>query len=358
MLRLLARLAVFAALAAALLEVFFRTALPASESPIPWQEPTLGLLLYDPATPTGVFTSGRLAEQRATWHINAQGWNAGLDYPPVAPGDAPLIAVLGDSQIEGLYVDWPDNIAARLTALSGGRVQGRAYGGSGYPLASFALVGRYLAQTGQTPAVIAVTINRGDFYYSIRGYGRPRPTMPTWSYDAATGAFTHHAPGPYRVRTVRRLLRASALVRYLFFNAGINPLAGDTVELGMVQRDRWPEAEPAFQPVMAAAAGHLLDELRAALPAARVVFVVEADRRAIHEDHAPAPLEAVPVLRQVCQARGCGVLDLTPAMQAAFRADGQPLNFPHNAHWNAHGHDVAARALYQWLVAEGLAPPT
>ena len=355
--RLLVRAALFGLLALGVLELLLRFVLPARESPIPWQEPDQSLLLYDPSVPDGLFTSGRLAEQRSPWHINTLGWNAGIEYRPAAERDRPVVAVVGDSQIEGFYVAWPEHIASRLSALSDGRIEGQSYGGSAFQIATFARIARYLGQHHLDPEVLVFAINRGDFWYTLRGYGRPRAQLATWAFDPAAGTFTETPPAPYRTTTMRRLMRTSALVRYLVFNAGLNPLAGgDGPELGMAELKAFPEAEADFQPLIGPTTEHLLDEVAAALPHTFVLFAVEADRRAIHRGEVPAPIELSAPIAEVCRRRGCGHLDLTDAMVAAFRADGQLLNFPHNAHWNAHAHDVVARAIYAWLVEHDRLP--
>jgi hypothetical protein len=54
---------------------------------------------------------------------------------------------------------------------------------------------------------------------------------------------------------------------------------------------------------------------------------------------------------------GTPLLDLTPQLRAAARARGAPpLYFARDQHWTAAGHELAARALAEWLRASGLIP--
>lgn len=356
MLRLLARAGAFAVLCLGLLEVFFRFVLPAREVPYPWQEPEFGLMLYEQRVTDGLFTSGRLAEQRSPWHINRTGWNAGIEYLPASERGRPAVAVIGDSQGEGFYVSWDEHIAGRLTTLSGGQIEGHSYGGSAYQLPTYVRVARYLAKHRIDPEVLVFLLNRGDFWSSVRELGRARAQLATWSIDAA-GVFTEHPPAPYRSTVFRRFMRESAFVRYLVFNANLNPVADGPVEIGMVQRSRYPEAEEHVQKRIVPITEHFLDEVARALPRARVLFVVDADRREIHQGKVPARLEFSALVEGVCQRRGCGFIDMTDRMVADWAAHQAPFHFAHNAHWNARGHAIHAEAIHAWLVAEGWVKP-
>lgn len=346
--RILLRAGVFVALSLLLMEAFFRWVIPARESPLPLQEPTEQLMCYDPVVPTGIFTSGRLAQQRARWQINPQCWNAGVPYRSAAERDGqPLIAFVGDSQWEGLYVSWADHIAAQTQAALG--VAGYAFSGSGYRVSNYARVARYLAEHGYQPQTVVYYINRGDFWAGVVDLGgRGRAHQIAWQPKRNT--FEERDGAPYRTTRLRRLLRKSAFVRYAVFNARVNPLRGTAkAELAMASRTTYPEDDPAAAPMIEKATDWLLDQTEAALPGARVIFVVDADRRAIERGERPAPrLGASAIIERICARRACTHLDLTPAFTAAYQANGR-LNFAHNYHWNAHGHAAAARALVELL---------
>ena len=58
---------------------------------------------------------------------------------------------------------------------------------------------------------------------------------------------------------------------------------------------------------------------------------------------------------------GKGGLNLThseprPGFDARYRADGQRFDFDFNPHWSAHGHAVAAEAVFDALRARGWLP--
>jgi lysophospholipase L1-like esterase len=53
-------------------------------------------------------------------------------------------------------------------------------------------------------------------------------------------------------------------------------------------------------------------------------------------------------MRDFCAEEGIPFLDLTGALQARV-AEGHNVYFPDDSHWNAAGHEVAARALSDFL---------
>ena len=99
--------------------------------------------------------------------------------------------------------------------------------------------------------------------------------------------------------------------------------------------------------------------MRAALPHARFVLLLDADRRAIYRGDTPVPvLPTTPFFERACarhpDALAC--VDLAPVFDARYRADGQRFDFDFNPHWSAHGHAVAAEAVFDALRARGWLP--
>jgi lysophospholipase L1-like esterase len=59
------------------------------------------------------------------------------------------------------------------------------------------------------------------------------------------------------------------------------------------------------------------------------------------------------LMREFCAQEGIIFLDLTPELQSTLRT-GHNVYFPDDSHWNAAGHEVAARAASRLLKAQGL----
>jgi len=84
------------------LEILFRTVFPACEPPASRLLPG-GFPVYDPTYgESGTVTLGRVPLAGYRWHLNEDGWNSGQDYLPDSLRKRPLIALIGDSSVEGL----------------------------------------------------------------------------------------------------------------------------------------------------------------------------------------------------------------------------------------------------------------
>lgn len=351
-LRFLLRLGLFIVVLALVAEVFFRTVVPAADSPIVWQDEALRLRRYDPqGLRDGQWTSGRRAEQRARWHINNLGWNSPQDYLPDDRRDRPVLAFAGDSQFEGMYIDWADHIAAQTAAGTGDRYLGYSFASSGYKLSQYILVARHLVAERITPKALILLINQGDFHQSLADRGGRGATDQLRLERTPTG-MRELLPGPYVVTPWRRAMRQSALARYFVFNAKINPWLRGPVEFAMREEGEQPEDNALADPAYVEAFDYSVREMQKLLPNTRLIFLVDADRARLYREHTRPPrLGTSPLIEARCPALGCELLDLTDAFTAAYLADGAKLNFEHNFHWNGHGHAVAAQAVLEHLRA-------
>ena len=96
------------------LEVIFRTAIPACRLPAACFDEKAGLFKYCPGAGEGLATFGPFAEQRGRWRINGHGGNSAIDYEERKT--RPRIAVIGDSYVEAFQVDADRNYPALMRA--------------------------------------------------------------------------------------------------------------------------------------------------------------------------------------------------------------------------------------------------
>lgn len=350
--RFLLRVAVFGVFFGLVTEAFFRWGLPAREIPTAWQGGELRVKRYDPEGPRdGVFTSGRYAQQRSPWHINAQGWNSAVDYVADSDRDKPVVAVLGDSQIEGFYVSYEEHLGRTVEAGTDQRYQAYAYGGSGYKLGQYILIARHLAAQGIAPRYFILHINRGDLWSAVTNLGGSAkvPYLTLTARD--DGGFDEHPPRKYGSPWYRRMFRFSALARYVVFNARVNPFSGGVEkDQEFAEADQQPEGDAETNPIYARTAEYAVAQIRAALPNTRVVFMHEGDRKAVYRgDLAHLPVSRM--LEAVCARVGCGFFDLTDTFAREFAANGRRFEFAHNPHWTAYGHQVVGRAIADYINA-------
>jgi hypothetical protein len=288
---------------------------------------------------------------------NAQGFLADVDYDAAAT--TPLVAVVGDSYIEALRVPFADTVTGRLQAMLGRHGRAYAFAQSGVPLSQYVAYARHACEVYR-PERLVVTVVGNDFDESL--YAHRQRDGIFHLYPRPDGSFELRLTPLAAPGFGTRILRHSALALYLARNVG-EPNAVD-----------WFRPEPADAPggyvgqTAAAADPVRLDEGRRviawfldALPQAAclqtpdIVLVVDAARPELYDPVSLAETRTSYFgamrarLMSDARARGFKVVDLEPAFLAAHAADGRPFEWPNDAHWNAHGHAVAAAAVREAL---------
>jgi hypothetical protein len=338
----------FTLVAVVIAEVVLRTLVPASCPPFQMQDQTYGILRLEgsPAR-AGLFTVGRLARDRARWRLNAEGWNSAIEYRPAAERARPCLAVVGNSYVEGFYADVDSGLTATLQRELSPQVDVYNFGRSGVVAAQMVRVARYAGERF-APETFVFVLNHESLRSSVRDFGY---VIYNAQYKSAGDDLVEVPPETYAPNRLMRLHTYSAVARYLYHNAAAlrNRAA---IRVQAVQRaDAKAAAQVADErPVLAAAAAKIVGTIRAEHPAATILFVMDADRRAMYDAGAqPAPLRESPIWAAACADQGCGFLDLTTDFWAAYRDDRRRLDFPGNYHWNRRGMTVVAEAVARWL---------
>lgn len=296
----------------------------------------------------------------APFSINAQGWNSPLaDYPVArAPGVA-RITFVGDSFVEALQVPTGASMAegvARALAPSG-PVEAFRFGIAGAPLSQYVhMVEREAVRF--RPDRIVVMLIHNDFDESF--VFRPgRYTSSFLKFDIRDGSVTGEiAPQPWQPGWLE-FVRRTAIARYFLYRWQVRPQALVDAILGPARADSERYAANidvaavlAREADVIAATAHAfrrLDEL-ARKAGATLHLVMDGDRGAIQAGRATSPaLRLNAIAAQAAQAQGIPFLDLHPVFAADFAARGLRFDFPSDAHWNEHGHAVAAAALARFL---------
>jgi len=116
------------------LELMFRFVFPACELPASVQIPG-GFLVSDAGyQQSGDFTLGRVPTEGYHWNINNDGWNSIFTYESREERQRPLIALIGDSTLEGRSCNVEDHIDCWLYRLLEGAFDVYAFGRAGMPL--------------------------------------------------------------------------------------------------------------------------------------------------------------------------------------------------------------------------------
>ncbi|WP_027175735.1 alginate O-acetyltransferase AlgX-related protein [Desulfovibrio aminophilus] len=299
-------------------------------------------------------------EIRASYRINAQGWNSGRA-DSLAPKTGTRVVVIGDSYVEALQVDADQSLAEDLERLSPGTEVLRC-GLSGIPLSQYVHLARR-ETPAWSPDVLVILLVHNDFLESFI----PPPGVHQQALlrlDVEDGRVLGERPIRPYVRPWYGLARESALWRYLRHRRQLGFQTLRDLILGkepeIFQANMAPRAVAERLADVRAATDYLFGELDRASQAqgARLVLLMDGDRGAIEAGH-PGTSDALILNRlsaELAARRGIPFLDLHPAFAADFADEHQPFAFPHDGHWNARGHAVAARALAAFLRDRGLIP--
>jgi hypothetical protein len=358
-LALLVRVAVFALVFVGAGEVWFRVVMPAAMTPNNYQQDPATMYRFDPAGgPTGLYTVGRLCLRGGTWRINRAGWNSDVQYlSPAERERRPLVAVIGDSYIEGYLTDTDEHVDAYLPRMLPGTVS-YAFGVSAWYLEQYVATSRYARPRFQ-PAVLVIFVNAGDVRESLQNDGA---AVPYWWQIAPRGdSFVEVPPAQAYILSPRvALAKKSALVSYLRYNAKValpgvrgasipQPAAEDHDAEEGGRDEGWQDLLPA--------ADFMIGTLCAQNPETPVVFVWEDGRRYMKEaDVARAPL--LPdgrAIREACRGRAqCHFLDLRLLFARDWATHHERFEAADGGHWNGRTNRLIAREVADYIKREGL----
>jgi hypothetical protein len=319
----------------------------------------------------------------------------------------PLIAIVGDSYIEAMQVDYPDTAEANLLAKCSPNARVYSFGAQFAPLSQYLSWVQYAGQTYQ-PKVMVVNINGNDFDESLLSHQLEMhhggvPGMQF--FDFSTGS-AQTVKVPFENESLfKQALRHSVLAQYLVRNVGVvnifndyrvrlsslakaddqakkpapasnqNPIAPSPSNTPAISSTAYIGAEKKISqaPILSEYVGNakraytpeklqlskravdtFLKQLPQAanLPAGSIVLSVDAERPLIYTSEGQHDLDSFfSVMRQYllaqAKAQGFIVLDLRPAMIAQFSANGKRFEFDDDNHWNARGHQLMAQELYR-----------
>ena len=364
---LLVRVAVFVLVFCGVAEVWFRTVMPASQTPGYYQRQPAAITRFDPFGPrTGRFTGGRLCLGGTEWRINNAGWSSGVDYVSAIQRKRPLIALFGDSYIEGFLTSTDRHIDAYLPRLLPGTAS-YAFGLSGWYLEQYVAVSRYAAARFQ-PDVLVVFVDDWDVSDSLSANGTISPY--SWQIGPRGTSFAELPPtAAYSATLKSRLAKKSALISYLRYNAkltlpgmrtagvaqtavgggapGEDSAAGDAAP-GAPAPGSWPRLLPA--------ARFMVDRLCADHPGTPIVFVTYGDRYLPVSDVARTPLfpdaRAVEVASR--DRSQCSFIDLRYEFSRDWARHHVRFEAADGMHWNAYANRLVARTLADFIAENKL----
>jgi hypothetical protein len=296
--------------------------------------------------------------------VNNDGFINNQDYHSADP--RPLLAVIGDSYVEAAMVPYPLTVQGRLAAEQDDR-RVYSFGSSGSSLIDYLYYAVYARQRFH-PDWLVINVVGNDFDEMLLRYKQAAGFH--YLTEEPDGSLAP-ALRDYHPSVARRMLRHSALVRYLMLNIGsTSPIIAGLLN-GRVAARLTPvapayAADPAPPDYVGNTAARA-DPQRIALSQRAVVWVLDHLPQMVGLDSShvlflmdsyrvfdPATLAEMHtsyfgIMRDylISQARkrGYEVQDLQEWFARRHAKDGAVFQFPDDAHWNGTGHEEAANAV-------------
>jgi hypothetical protein len=283
--------------------------------------------------------------------VNGSGFVNDQEYDPL--GGGPLLAVVGDSYVEALMLPWIETLHGRLAAELDGRGRVYSFGSSGAPLSQYLAVASWIRERFR-PQGLAVVVVGNDFDESLLRYKR-RPGFHYFREEEGGELVLERVD--YQPGRLRAWARRSALLRYLWLNAGILQALRAPAAGGSDAASHFGNTRAAYDPERLGASRAAVERFLADLPGCaglapeRIVLLVDGQRQAIYDPGLAQAAEQsfFGVLRAYFLERarelGYEAVDLHGVFAEQHGRDGSRFEFDSDAHWNARGHELAAHAV-------------
>lgn len=331
------------------LELFFRFVLPACEWPRGVVLET-GIRRFDRERFTeGRFTYGRYCRGGFRWSVNKQGWNSVYEYRKPGERDEPMVAILGDSYLEGFYSNVDEHVGVYLTGMFQDSVCFYTFAMSGGILSQYIALMR-LEVEQYSPDAYIVFINASDVVSSIRELGGRHPYYFQYS-ECPAGGYLQEQPDAESRSQWKDFLLNSSVLRYLRANAQVSLFGGGLADQNTgeaaISRDS-EETDPPSKQVLAAAS-FLLDEL--ASFNRPVVIVADCPKQWIYEGGDEETYDDVVAVRNaVCGRADIRMIELSGYYVKAYESDRQRFTLSDNPHWNAYANRIVAEAVFDQVL--------
>ncbi len=352
------RIAVFFLPLIVLLEILFRSLLPACSRPLASIDPETGLSFFEKAGPgEGLFTTGRYCNKGGYWRLNEHGYNSLFEYEYSRTPGIPRIAVIGDSYVLGLWIDQDEHLEVYLDSIMRPNTQVYNFGVWGSFLLSNIQTAVYVDSL-YDPDAIVILVNQYDVTGSLRALGPPM--YKNFQLSQNNCDFSIIPPEPYTGMKrrfydfVRSVTNDRAILRYLVLNAKLNlfrmhgeapfaPAAGT----GSSAEDYDPQ-----DPLLVSATEWMLNYLSVSIQGKTVLFVGDGPR---YDGSMPEDLtyyiDCVLVDFACERYDNLHFLDLGPVFMENYSRDSLVFSPPGTLHWNAYANRIVAGAIYEALMS-------
>jgi len=338
--------------------VVFRVFLPACD--LPQNQFADGIIKYVP-NQKGIYR--KFDDYSTAYRINANGWNSKHAKYVLAKSNKYRIAIIGDSYVNALMVDYHRSLAEQLEdKLGPDKFEVYRFGIDGAPLSQYYQMLRKEV-VRYSPDFVVIVLVHNDFDESYK-FVPGRYTSSFLKIRVVNGKVLGEIPPkPYKEGLGEYLVESSAIFRYLVFNRNVNidsirrlifraPKADkiyraniNVTHLNMEKLNNEKVTEYLMEKIKKLAQQHHF----------RLLFIMDGDRYDIYNGSKAAlnynkgVLTLNKMVRQITAKDGIPFIDLNSIFLQDYQEHHIKFNYVHDFHWNEYGHKIAAETIYKYL---------
>lgn len=288
---------------------------------------------------------GKFFEIKANKKTNKQGFFDDRDFNSKSAMNK--VAVIGDSYVEALQVSNAEAIHGQLQVLLGSNWEVNGVGTSGSPLSQYVAYARYLRES-LDPKIYVFVIITNDFDESLLRY---KKSPGHHYYDDELQLVRVD----YKTDPLKAFLRSFATARYFAINMkGYSIFREQHLDSTTFTSNTMYAVEQEKIAWSLRAVDQFLLDISKITKDRDVILLFDADRDAIYTGKSnsqsfPGLMKNYLIDRSKIR-ENIQVLDLQSIFEESYKIDGKRFEFETDFHWNAHGHQVAARALAAHVV--------
>jgi len=294
----------------------------------------------------------RLKQGETEININSIGLRGTREYSTRKPANVTRILALGDSFVFGWGVR-DDQTFSALIEKDHPRLEVLNFGVPGYGVDQILMTYRTLAKSFEADYVL-VHLFPEDFWRATRAFSDTGHAKPYFLLTAGGKLQLRNVPvpQPFTLRTNQfpEIVEHSAFERVLLKSLTYRLAKQGFMRLGKNLKIVDPDSSDEWR-LGRAILDNLIREIRS--DGAKPVLVLDPPERYIRATRQEALHKSV---LRFAKKENLPILDLTPVFrQAVNAADITAYYIPDDWHWNAQGHELAAKSIIQFLQSLGLA---
>lgn len=339
-----------------LLEIVFRTAMPAASLPKSRWNEQYKIPAFEPGA-SGKYSFGKFCHKGGKWQINNEGWNSPYNY---TKNGKPTIAIFGDSYIEAFQIDIDKSLGPVLQNKLAPQFNVFSFGTSGAPLSQYLQLARYANQKFE-PQIMVLNLIHNDFDESIAADQYSKLYLRYRKINDSV--FTEDVIEKSPESGLRfRMLNATATGRYLLHNLKVQEMdftsffkskpATDTASFNANIDVKKVLAQ---QKDIRKVTEHILLQFKNEFPSVRLILLMDGLRKEIYENTPTEESNIVwmnTMVRELANQYNIEFIDLTTPFEEDYKKKQTHFESPYDWHWNEYGHQIAADALYQQITSK------